>query len=505
MQIRIETADKSPKKIALAAYQVLWTEEKRQLGALSADDASLWESSVADFLSAQADKTVTADSDSFRDGKRVLVVTRMPQRKGLDRGERIRLAAAAALDGAKARGAQTLTLLLDRASLDDVRAAIEGLFYADYSFDVYKSKKSAPAKKTEVTVSLRVKPADKKAAESALAEAMVIFANMRNLRDWVNTPGSDLDPATLADIAMELGKAHGLSVKVRDEKQLKAEGFHGIWTVGKGSDRPPRMVTLEYKGDRKAKKDAPKLCIVGKGVTFDTGGISLKPSASMWEMKCDMAGAATTLAAICAIAQLKLPVNVSAVLCLAENRPGNAAVLPGDIFTARNGKTVMVDNTDAEGRLALSDGLHEAGTLGATHVIDLATLTGAAVRALGTAMTALMANDAAFAAALRRTGAEQGEKFWELPLEAEYREWMDDPTADMKNVTSKGEAGAITAGLFLQEFVPEGVKWSHWDIAGTAFVTSPWKYVKSGATGFGLKTLVETARKLASPKRTGRA
>jgi leucyl aminopeptidase len=217
----------------------------------------------------------------------------------------------------------------------------------------------------------------------------------------------------------------------------------------------------------------------------------------MWEMKCDMAGAATTLAALCTMADLKIPVNVSAVLCLAENRPGNTAVLPGDVFTARNGKTVMVDNTDAEGRLVLSDGLYEAGTLGATHIINLATLTGAVVRALGTAMTGLFANDAAFGAAIRKAGAAHGEKFWELPLEAEYREWMDDPTADMKNVTSKGEAGAITEGLFLQEFVPEGAKWSHWDIAGTAFVTAPWKYVKAGATGFGLKTLVEMARKLA--------
>jgi leucyl aminopeptidase len=292
-------------------------------------------------------------------------------------------------------------------------------------------------------------------------------------------------------------------VKVRDEKQLKAEGFLGLWTVGKGSDRPPRMVTLEYKGapqtGKRAKKDAPHLCIVGKGVTFDTGGISIKPPAGMWEMKCDMAGAATTLAAIAAIAELKVPLNVSAVLCLAENRPGNASVLPGDIFTAKNGKTVMVDNTDAEGRLVLTDGLHEAGTLGATHIIDLATLTGAAVRALGPVMTALMANDAAFAASIRKTGAALGEKFWELPLEDEYREWMDDTTADLKNVTNKGEAGAITAGLFLREFLPAGVKWAHWDIAGTAFVTAPWKYFKAGATGFGLKTLVETARRLARP------
>ncbi len=501
MRILIETSDKASKK---PAFQVLWSDEKRQLGGLTADDAAVWGSFVADLLSAQAEKTVTADADIFRDGKRSLLVSRLPQKKGLDRGERIRLAAAAALDSAKARGAREATLLLDRATLGDARAAIEGLLYADYSFDAYKGKKEE-AKRPEVTVTLRVKAADRRAAEGALAEASIVFAHMKNLRDWVNTPGSDLDPATLADVAAKLGKKHGLAVRVRDEKQLKAEGFLGIWTVGKGSDRPPRMVTLEYKGAPKSRKNAAKLVIVGKGVTFDTGGISLKPSASMWEMKCDMAGAATTLAAICAIAELKLPIDASAVLCLAENRPGNAAVLPGDIFTAKNGKTVMVDNTDAEGRLALSDGLYEAGTLGATHVIDLATLTGAAVRALGPAMTALMANDAAFAASLKRTGAELGEKFWELPLEAEYREWMDDPVADMKNVTSKGEAGAITAGLFLQEFVPEGVKWAHWDIAGTAFVTSPWKYVKAGATGFGLKTLVETARKLGAAGKTGRA
>jgi leucyl aminopeptidase len=385
-----------------------------------------------------------------------------------------------------------VTLLLDRANADDVRAVLEGLHYADYSYDVYKS---APAKKAEPAVVLRVKDSEKKDAEAALAETTILFGHMKNLRDWVNTPGSDLDPATFAGIAVKLAKKHGLTIKVRDEKQLQAEGFLGHWTVGKGSDRPPRMVTLEYKGAKK--KSANHFCIVGKGVTFDTGGISLKPSASMWEMKCDMAGAATTLAALCTIADLKIAANVSAVLCLAENRPGNAAVLPGDIFKARNGKTVMVDNTDAEGRLVLSDGLYEAGALGATHIVNLATLTGAVVRALGPAMTGLFANDASFAKTIKKTGDDNGEKFWELPLEAEYREWMDDAVADMKNVTSKGEAGAITAGLFLQEFVPEGAKWSHWDIAGTAFVTSPWKYVKSGATGFGLKTLVELAKKLA--------
>jgi leucyl aminopeptidase len=490
MKIRIETLAKPAKN---APFQVLWTEEKKATGTLTPDDAALWSSPITEFLTAQADKTVSTDSDLLRYGTRALLVARLPQKKGLDRGERLRLAAASAYETARARGVSPVTLLLDRASTGDVQAVLEGLHYADYSFDVYKS---APTKKLDPEVVLRVKEADKKTTDAMLAETAIVFAHMKNLRDWVNTPGSDLDPATFAGIAVKQAKAHGLTVKVRDEKQLQAEGFLGHWTVGKGSDRPPRMVTLEYAGAPKSQKNAPKFVIVGKGVTFDTGGISLKPSSAMWEMKCDMAGAATTLAALCAIAQLKLRVNVSAVLCLAENRPGNASVLPGDIFKAKNGKTVMVDNTDAEGRLVLSDGLYEAGTLGATHIVNLATLTGAMVRALGSAMTGYFSNDAAFAKTIKKTGDSLGEKFWELPLEAEYREWMDDSVADMKNVTSKGEAGAITAGLFLQEFVPEGAKWSHWDIAGTAFVTSPWKYVKNGATGFGLKTLVELARGL---------
>jgi leucyl aminopeptidase len=216
----------------------------------------------------------------------------------------------------------------------------------------------------------------------------------------------------------------------------------------------------------------------------------------MAEMKCDMAGAATALAGVCAAAELKLPINVSAVLCLAENRPGNNAVLPGDIFKARNGKTVMVDNTDAEGRLVLSDGLFEAGTLKATHIIDIATLTGAVIRALGPSIAGLFANDREFGASIQTLAAAAGEKFWELPMEEEYRDWLEDPTADFRNVTNKPEAGAITAALFLAEFVPAGAKWSHWDVAGTAFTTSPWKYFKPGATGFGLKTLIEIARQL---------
>ncbi|HEX2613211.1 MAG TPA: M17 family peptidase N-terminal domain-containing protein, partial [Fibrobacteria bacterium] len=259
MRILIETSDKPAKN---PAFQVLWAEEKRPLGVFSAGDQAVWGSFATDLFSAQADKKISAESEWFRDGTRRLLAAQLPKKKGLDRGERLRLAAASALDAAKARGAESLTLLLDRASSADARAVLEGLYYADYTFDTYKSKKAddkSPAKKTEITVTLRVKAAERKAVEGALTEISILFGHMKNLRDWVNTPGSDLDPATLADIAAKLGKKHGLSVKVRDEKQLKTEGFHGIWTVGKGSDRPPRMVTLEYKGAPKSKKNAPKL------------------------------------------------------------------------------------------------------------------------------------------------------------------------------------------------------------------------------------------------------
>jgi len=462
MKIRIETLAKPAKN---APFQVLWSEDKKVTGTLTSEDASLWSSAVTAYLAAQADKTVSTDSDLLRDGVRALLVSRLPQRKGLDRGERLRLAAASAYETARARGVSSVTLLLDRASSDDVRAVLEGLHYADYSFDVYKS---APTKKLDPEVVLRIKEGDKKTTDAMLAETAIVFAHMKNLRDWVNTPGSDLDPATFAGIAVKQAKTHGLTVKVRDEKQLQAEGFLGHWTVGKGSDRPPRMVTLEYAGAPKSQKNAPKFVIVGKGVTFDTGGISLKPSSAMWEMKCDMAGAATTLAALCAIAQLKLRVNVSAVLCLAENRPGNASVLPGDIFKAKNGKTVMVDNTDAEGRLVLSDGLTRASEENPALVLDFATLTGAARVALGPDLPALFARRDETAEALLSAGKAHDDECWRLPLHEAYGEWLKSDIADTNNAHANAFAGASVAALFLDKFVGknaegEGTDWAHFD------------------------------------------
>ena len=318
----------------------------------------------------------------------------------------------------------------------------------------------------------------------------------------------DLYPAAFVEDAKTIAKyTPGLSIKVRNMKQLEKEGFMGHVTVGKGSSHEPHMITLSYDGTKftagksagkKGRTSRDHLVIVGKGLTFDTGGLCLKPAKSMPEMISDMSGAATALAAIQAIATLKLPIRVSAVCCLAENAIGNKSVLPGDIFKAKNGKTVMVDNTDAEGRLVLSDGLAEAGLIGATHIVDLATLTGAMVRALGYAVTGFFSNDDDLALKVINCGEACCEKFWSMPLEEEYADALKDKFADLKNTGS--DAGAISAALFLQEFVPENTAWTHWDIAGTAFVTKKWKYTEYGATGFGVQTLIELAREMSQPE-----
>jgi leucyl aminopeptidase len=234
---------------------------------------------------------------------------------------------------------------------------------------------------------------------------------------------------------------------------------------------------------------------VGKGITFDSGGISLKPGDKMWEMKGDMAGAAAVLYTMRALGRIKPEVKVVGVLCCAENFPDANAQRPGDIFTAKNGKSIMVDNTDAEGRLVLTDGMARAGEEGATHLIDIATLTGAVVRALGPSVAGIMGTDRDLIQRVIRSGEHHGEAFWELPLVEEYRESLKSPYADLNNIAAGGVAGAITAGLFLREFVPENVKWAHLDIAGPMFKDKDWKYYEPGALAFGLKTLVDVCER----------
>jgi len=419
------------------------------------------------------------------------IAAAVAEKPGLDADERLRLATQDACRLAAQRPGGRILLLVDAIPPERQRLALEGWWFGAYRFDGYKSK---PSPSTGEFV-LCVKSETAVLSGSLLASAAHVLEATDWVRDAVNEPGSVLPPRALATRMEALAKSRGLKWRAWGRKELEKEGCEGLITVGKGSDHEPVLGVAEYRPKKAV--DGVHLVLVGKGVTFDTGGISIKPSERMWEMKNDMAGSATVAGAIAAIAALELPLRVSAVVCLAENRPGNASVLPGDIFKARNGLTVMVDNTDAEGRLVLSDGLHEAGLLGATHIVDLATLTGAVIRALGSSIAGLLTNDEEFGELVRMCGQAHGEKLWPLPLEAEYRSKLDDPVADLRNVGGV-EAGATTAALFLQEFIPKGTPWVHLDIAGTAFATKTWKYWAEGATSFGVRTLVELARRLGS-------
>ena len=361
-------------------------------------------------------------------------------------------------------------------------AILQGLCHASYAFDKYKSKKH---KKTDIEYLF----ADDMEIDGKSLQAL--FSGIDLAKNLINEPGGALTPAIVASIAQSIAQKHKLGINIRREKELKKDNYNGILTVGRGSKNEPAMVTLSYRPKR---KKSFHIALVGKGITFDTGGICLKTQDKMHEMKSDMSGAAIMLAAIQVIAELKFPISVDAILCLAENRPGENAVLPGDIFKAKNGKTVMVENTDAEGRLVLIDGLEEAAELGATHVIDIATLTGAMQRALGASIGGFFSNNEGLAITIKESGEDNGEKWWRMPLDEEYADCLKDKVADIRNIADGGP-GAITAAMFLKEFVKDGLQWAHLDIAGVAFSANGYKYTEHGATAFGLKTIVETVKR----------
>ena len=371
-------------------------------------------------------------------------------------------------------------------------AVAEGATLGAYRFARYLKDPGDPA---SPRVRIVVAEAALEAARDGVARAVRLASEVNRARDLINEPAEAVTPETLAREAHRIAAETGLEVQVWNEKALREEGYPGLISVGQGSHRPPCLIVLRHRPPA-APKNGDHLALVGKGITFDTGGISLKPPSGMWTMKGDMSGAAAVLAAMSAVAREGVPVTVTGIVAAAENYPGPSATRPGDIFRARNGKSVMVDNTDAEGRLVLTDALARAGEEGATHIVDVATLTGAAVRALGTGVAGVMGNDAEWVRAVIEAGEPHGEVFWELPLVKEYAEELRCDSADFKNIGGIN-AGTITAALFLQEFVPEGAKWAHLDIAGPFIVEKPWKYYPKGATGFGVRTLFETALRFA--------
>ncbi len=376
-----------------------------------------------------------------------------------------------------------------------VGKVVEGALLGTYTFDRYRQEKDEFLAK-EAQLVIVTHPDHQVDAEARKARYAWVAENVNRARDLINEPAFVVNPPFLAERAAEIAKEQNLEIEILDSAALKARGFWGLNRVGQGSATAPCMVILRHI-PRKASSET--VALVGKGITFDSGGISLKPGEKMWEMKGDMAGAAAVLFSMRALGKLAPDVKVVGILCCAENMPDKDAQRPGDIFTAKNGKSVMVDNTDAEGRLILTDGLIRAGEEGATHIVDIATLTGAVVRALGPSIAGVMGTNRELIQRLIRSGENHGEVFWELPLIEEYREALKTPYADLNNIAAGGVAGAITAALFLREFVPEKTAWAHLDIAGPMFKDKDWKYYEPGALAFGLKTLVDFCERFHEP------
>jgi leucyl aminopeptidase len=374
---------------------------------------------------------------------------------------------------------------------EDVRAVTEGAALGGYVFDRYRTESPKRVDAVAVVVD---NPRDK-AVRAALAEAQSIATSVSLARDLVNTAPADLGPAELAEAAVEACRAAGCTVEVLDEKALKRGGYGGILGVGQGSERPPRLAKITYSGGRGAKA---KVHLVGKGITFDSGGLALKPAQSMEWMKSDMGGAAAVIATMRAIAELKPDVDVTGWVACAENMPSGTAIRPSDVLTMRGGKTVEVLNPDAEGRLVMADAIVAAGETKPDIIIDVATLTGAQLVALGTRVYAVMSNDDALRDELVAASQAAGEQSWPMPLPPELRKSLDSDVADISNIGDRN-GGMLTAGLFLKEFVPEGVRWAHLDIAGPAFNTGePHGYTPKGGTGAAVRTLVEWLRTLGS-------
>jgi len=372
------------------------------------------------------------------------------------------------------------------ATFGDVGLAVRGAVLGSYSFDRYKSDKGAKRPLAKVVVYVE----DKRALprlRPILERAGVVARAVMLARDLVNEPAIELTPEVLAERARRIARAVGVRARVLEPAELEKRGMRLLLGVGAGSVHPPRLVHLSY-APRGARRAGPAVVLVGKGITFDSGGLSLKASANMEDMKADMAGAATVLATLTALSELGAPVEVHGVLALAENMPSGAAIRPGDVFVSAAGKSVEVVNTDAEGRLVLADALHYAGGLSPKRIIDIATLTGACVVALGPYTTGLFATDDALAADVLAAAARAGESVWRMPLVRELRDQLKSDVADMKN-TGAREGGAITAALFLREFAGK-TPWAHLDIAGPALAKGNGAEGK-GASGVGVATLVE--------------
>ncbi|MCV7303070.1 leucyl aminopeptidase [Mycobacterium barrassiae] len=388
--------------------------------------------------------------------------------------------------GVAARSLNGTEAVITTLSDIDLAAAIEGLILGAYRFSDFRSEKTAPKDNGLRTITALTADTKTKTKEAA-TRATDIATAVATARDFVNTPPSHLYPAEFADRAKALGESAGLQVEVLDEKALAKGGYGGITGVGKGSSRPPRLVRLAYRGGKSRK--AKTVALVGKGITFDTGGISIKPAANMHHMTSDMGGAAAVIATVVLAARQKLPIDVIATVPMAENMPSATAQRPGDVLTQYGGITVEVLNTDAEGRLILADAIVRACEDSPDYLIETSTLTGAQTVALGSRTPGVMGSDE-FRDRVAARSQEVGENGWPMPLPEELKDDLKSTVADLANVSGSRFAGMLVAGTYLREFVADGVQWAHIDIAAPAYNTGgPWGYTVKGGTGVPTRTM----------------
>ena len=389
------------------------------------------------------------------------------------------------------RAAQS-TVVFERGGLPEVVKAIaEGAVIANPDYNYYHSDRKQQELE-ELTI-LVPATADAKSIEEAAREGQVIGESQNFTRDLVNEPGNKMTPTILGERAKKMCEEVGLKCEVFGADKLHELKMGAFWSVSQGSEEPPALIVMKY--EPAGAPQSPVLGLVGKGITFDTGGISIKPADGMEKMKYDMAGGAAMIGAMRAIALLKPKVRVIGIVCAAENMPSGKAQKPGDVQIAMNGKSIEIINTDAEGRLVLADGLHYARQLGATHLIDAATLTGACVVALGGVNAGVFANDEEYFEKFAQALKKSGEKMWRLPVDEEYKEQIKSPIADIKNTGGRW-GGAITAAMFLKEFV-EDTPWIHLDIAGVAWQEDSVPWLAKGPSGIAVRSLIELVRSFA--------
>ena len=385
-----------------------------------------------------------------------------------------------------------LALRADGDAAEAAQCAAQGVITSHFELDKYKSKEKTD--KSIETFAVYIENSDAGAIEKALERGIVVGESMNFTRELANEPPNILTPTEMANRAQSMAKECGLKCEILDEAQMEKMGMGSLLSVSQGSEQPAKLIVLRYEPKKSSGAKGELLALVGKGITFDTGGISIKPSEGMEAMKYDMSGGATVLGTMRAVGQLKPSVPVLGIVAAVENMPDGKATRPSDVVTAMNGKTVEILNTDAEGRLILADAVAYAEQQGATRIVDMATLTGAVIIALGDLNTGIMGNDQEFVDEIIECGKEAGENFWQLPLGKDYSAGIKSDIADIKNIGPSRKAGTIMGGVFIQEFVDKA-KWAHLDIAGTAWLDSGKPHQSKGPTAVALRTLLKLVDK----------